>query len=153
MEKIDLTTITFVKLRYENKVKPSDRPKVNRSQDAYDIFIENWDWETITHIETMKLMLLNRANKVLGIAGLSTGGTNGCIIDLKIVFQYAILANASLIILAHNHPSGSLKPSEADIAITKKVKDAGKFLDITPLDHLIISPDERYFSLADEGFI
>lgn len=118
MEKIDLSEITFVKLRYENKVKPSYRPKVNRSQDAYDIFIENWDWETITHIETMKLMLLNRANKVLGIADLSKGGTNGCIIDLKVIFQYAILANASFIILAHNHPSGSLKPSEADIAIT-----------------------------------
>jgi DNA repair protein RadC len=151
MEKIDLSEITFVKLKYHNKVKPSDRQKVNRSQDAYEIFIENWDWETITHIETMKLMLLNRANKVLGIADLSTGGTNGCIIDLKVIFQYAILANASFIILAHNHPSGSLKPSEADIAITKKVKDAGKFLDITLLDHLIISPDERYFSLADEG--
>jgi DNA repair protein RadC len=151
MEKIDLTTINFVKLRYENKVKPSDRPKVNRSQDAYDIFIENWDWETITHIETMKLMLLNRANKVLGIADLSTGGTNGCIIDLKVIFQYAILANSSFIFLAHNHPSGSLKPSEADIAVTNKVKEAGKFLDITLLDHLIISPDERYFSLADEG--
>jgi DNA repair protein RadC len=153
MEKIDLTTITFVKLRYQNKVRPSDRPTVNGSQDAYNIFIENWDWETITHIETMKLMLLNRANKVLGIADLSTGGTNGCIIDLKIIFQYAILANASFIILAHNHPSGSLKPSEADIAITKKAKDAGKFLDITLLDHLVISPDERYFSLADEGII
>jgi DNA repair protein RadC len=96
-------------------------------------------------------MLLNRANKVLGITDLSTGGTNGCIIDLKVIFQYAILATASFIILAHNHPSGSLKPSEADIAITRKVKEACKFLDITLLDHLIISPDERYFSLADEG--
>ena len=151
MEKIDLTTITFVKIKYQNKVKPSDRPSINNSTDAYNIFIDNWDWETITHIETMKLMLLNRANKVLGIADLSTGGTNGCIIDLKLVFQYAILANASFIILAHNHPSGSLKPSEADISITRKVKEACKFLDITLLDHLIISPDERYYSLADEG--
>ena len=153
MEKIDLSTITFVKLRYQNKARPSDRPTVNGSQDAYNIFIENWDWETITHIETMKLMLQNRANKVLGLADLSTGDTNGCIIDIKIVFQYAILANASFIILAHNHPSGNLKPSEADIAITRKVLEAGKYLDITLLDHLIISPDERYFSLADEDCI
>jgi len=151
MEKIDLSVITFVKIKYQNKVKPSYRPSISNSNDAYHIFVENWDWETITHIETMKLMLLNRANKVLGITDLSTGGTNGCIIDLKVIFQYAILANASFIILAHNHPSGNLKPSEADIAITKKVKDASKFLDITLLDHLIISPDERYFSLADEG--
>jgi DNA repair protein RadC len=151
MEKIDLSTITFVKLRYQDKIKPSDRTIVKSSHDAYNVFIENWDLESINHIETMKLMLLNRANKVLGIADLSTGGTNGCIIDLKVIFQYAILANASFIILAHNHPSGSLKPSEADIAITRKVKEAGKFLDITLLDHLIISPDDMCYSMADEG--
>jgi len=151
MEKIDLTTITFVKLRYESKVKPSDRPKVNCSNDAYQLFINNWDWETITHIETMKLMLLNRANRVMGITNLSTGGTNGCIIDVKVIFQYAILANASSIILAHNHPSGSLKPSDADIAVTKKVHEAGKLFDIRLLDHLIITPDDRYYSLSDEG--
>ena len=150
MEKIDLTTITFVKIKYQNKVKPSDRPSINNSNDAYHIFIDNWDWETITHIETMKLMLLNRTNFVLGITDLSSGGTNGCIIDLKVIFQYAILADATSILLAHNHPSGNLKPSDADIAITKKVKEAGKFLDIILLDHLIISPDDKYYSMADE---
>lgn len=153
MEKIDLTTITFVKLKYESKVKPSDRPHISSSHDAYQLFIDNWDWETITHIETMKLMLLNRANRVLGVTNLSTGGTNGCIIDLKVIFQYAILANESSIILAHNHPSGNLKPSEADIAITNKVHEAGKLFDIRLFDHLIISPDDRYYSLADEGYI
>ena len=99
----------------------------------------------------MKIILLNRASRVLGIADLSTGGTNGCLLDLKIVFQYAIKANASSIILAHNHPSGNLKPSDADLIITRKVNDAARLLDIQLLDHLILSPEDNYYSLSDEG--
>ena len=150
MEKVNLTSIAEVKLSYKSKVKPSDRPKVNGSEEAYQLFQEYWD-DSITHIESMKVMLLNRASRVLGIADLSTGGTNGCILDLKIVFQYAIKANASSIILAHNHPSGNLKPSTADIIITKKVSDAANLLDIKLLDHLILSPEDKYYSLSDEG--
>ncbi len=152
MEKLNLTSIAEVRLTYKSKVKPSDRPKVTSSEEAFRLFQEYWD-DSITHIESMKVMLLNRASRVLGIADLSTGGTNGCLIDLKVVFQYAIKANASSIILAHNHPSGNLKPSDADLSITKKVKDAGKLFDIALLDHLIITPEERYYSMADEGFI
>ena len=75
----------------------------------------------------------------------------GCLLDLKVVFQYALKANASSIILAHNHPSGNLKPSESDLAITKKVEEAARLFDIKLLDHLILSPEERYYSMADEG--
>ena len=100
MEKVNLTSIAEVKLSYKSKVKPSDRPKVNGSEEAYQLFLDYWD-DSITHIESMKVMLLNRASKVLGIANLSTGGTNGCLVDVKVVFQYAIKANASSIILAH----------------------------------------------------
>ncbi len=150
MNSIDLTTISEVKLTYNSKIKPSERPKVTGSEDAFRLFWDYWD-ESITHVESMKIMLLNRASKVLGIADLSSGGTNGCILDLKVVFQYAIKANASSIILAHNHPSGNLKPSEADIAITKKVEEAGKLFDIKLLDHLILTSEERYYSMSDEG--
>ena len=139
MEKVNLTSIAEVKLSYKSKVKPSDRPKVNSSQEAFELSLQYWD-ESITHVESMKVMLLNRASRVLGIADLSTGGTNGCLLDLKIVFQYAIKANASSIILAHNHPSGNLKPSSADLSITRKVNDAARLLDIQLLDHLILSP-------------
>ena len=150
MEKVNLTSIAEVKLSYKSKVKPSDRPKVSSSQEAYELFIQYWN-ESITHIESMKIILLNRASRVLGIADLSTGGTNGCLLDLKIVFQYAIKANASSIILAHNHPSGNLKPSDADLSITRKVNDAARLLDIQLLDHLILSPEDNYYSLSDEG--
>ena len=100
MEKVNLTSIAEVKLSYKSKVKPSDRPKVNGSEQAFRLFLEYWD-ESISHVESMKVMLLNRASRVLGIADLPTGGTNGCLVDLKVVFQYAIKPNASSIILAH----------------------------------------------------
>ena len=152
MEKVNLTSIAEVKLSYKTKVKPSDRPRVSSSREAYELFMLYWD-ESISHTESMKVMLLNRANKVLGIATLSTGGTNGCLLDLKVVFQYVIKSNASSIILAHNHPSGNLKPSDADISITRKVNDAAKMLDIQLLDHLILSPEDKYYSMSDEGLM
>ncbi len=152
MEKVNLSSIAEVKLSYKSKVKPSDRPKVHGSEGAFRLFLDYWD-DSITHVESMKVMLLNRASRVLGIADLSTGGTNGCLVDLEVVFQYAIKSNASSIILAHNHPNGNLKPNEADLAITTKVKDAAKLLDISLLDHLILTPEEKYYSLADEGAI
>jgi DNA repair protein RadC len=152
MEKVNLTSIAEVRLTYKSKVKPSDRPRITSSEQAFRLFLEYWD-DSITHIESMKVMLLNRASRVLGIADLSTGGTNGCLVDVKVVFQYAIKANASSIILAHNHPSGNLKPSQADINITKKLSDAANVLDIQVLDHLILSPEEKYYSIADEGYI
>ncbi len=96
MEKVNLTSIAEVRLTYKSKVKPSDRPKVTSSEQAFRLFLDYWD-DSITHIESMKVMLLNRASRVLGIADLSTGGTNGCLVDVKVVFQYAIKANASSI--------------------------------------------------------
>ncbi len=152
MEKVNLTSIAEVRLTYKSKVKPSDRPRVTSSEQAFRLFLEYWD-DSITHVESMKVMLLNRASKVLGIADLSTGGTNGCILDMKVVFQYAIKANASSIILAHNHPSGNTKPSQADINITNKVSDGANILDIQILDHLILAPEKKYYSMADEGYL
>ena len=73
--------------------------------------------------------------------------------DVRIILQYAIKANASGIIICHNHPSGNLQPSESDLALTKKIKESGSVMDIQLLDHLIIIPEGRYYSLADEGII
>ena len=150
MDKVNLSTITYLKLKYNNKVKASERPMIQGSQDAYNVFINLWDMEMIGHVESMKIMLLNKANRVLGIAEIANGGTGGCVVDVKVILQYAIQANATSIIIAHNHPSANLKPSDADIAITKKIRDAAKLMDITLLDHLIISPEEKYFSMSDE---
>jgi len=94
----------------------------------------------------------NWANRLIGICKVSIGGTSGTIADPKLIFASAILANACGIILTHDHPSGTLRPSQADIALTKKAKEAGVLLDITVLDHLIVT-EEGYFSFADEGLI
>ncbi len=79
-----------------------------------------WDWATIENLEKVKMIMLNRANRVLGVAHLTKGGLNGSIIDTRVILQYAFKANAAAVILAHNHPSGNTKPSQADINITKK---------------------------------
>lgn len=86
-------------------------------------------------------MLLNRMNKVLGIYLISVGGFAGTVCDPKVVFQAALKTNASSIILAHNHPSGNLKPSDADLQLTEKLKKGGKLLDIAVLDHLILTEE------------
>jgi DNA repair protein RadC len=146
-------TISEVKLVYRTNVKASERFQVRTSRDAFDIFWEAWDLDSIEHVEEFKLMLLTRSNKVLGIASISKGGISGTVTDIRIILQYAIKANASGIIICHNHPSGNLQPSESDQAITKKVKDSAKLMDIQLLDHLIIIPEGRYYSMADEGVV
>ena len=149
---INLLEVAEMQLVYRNKIKASLRPSITRADDAYKIFLNNWDEDRIEMVEQFKIMVLNRANKVLGIFEVSTGGTTGTVVDLKLIFSAALHANASAIILAHNHPSENLKPSEADKTITSKIVDAGKLLDIQVLDHLIITT-EGFFSFADEGLL
>ena len=152
MKQTDIT-ISEVKLVYRTNVKASERFQVKTSKDAFEIFWEAWDQDSIEHVEEFKLMLLTRSNKVLGIASISKGGISGTVTDVRVILQYAIKANASGIIICHNHPSGNLQPSESDLAITRKVKDSAVLMDIQLLDHLIINPEGRYYSMADEGII
>lgn len=103
-------------------------------------------------VEEFWVIYLNRANKVIAQKKLSSGGISGTVVDPKVIFHNALSEFACGLILAHNHPSGNLKPSKSDIAITKKIKQAGEFLDISVLDHLIFS-ENRFFSFADEGLM
>jgi len=144
--------ISEVQIIYRTKVKASERPQIKCSKDAYELFMETWDLDTIEHHEEFKLMLLTRSNRVLGIASISKGGINGTVTDVRIVLQYAIKANASGLIVCHNHPSGNLQPSESDTAITRKIKDSAVLMDIQLLDHLIINSD-TYYSFADNGLL
>jgi len=129
--------------------KVKEKPKINSSQDAY-----NCVYATMEDLqyEVFKILLLNRNNRVTRIETISVGGVSGTVVDPKVIFKKALDEQASSIILSHNHPSGNLKPSQADIDITKKLIKAGKTLDINVLDHLIIS-DNGYFSFIDEGLI
>ena len=147
-----LYKVAEIQLNYKSDVKPSLRPKISSSKDAYDVVRNNWDDSRIEFIEQFKVMLLNRAHKVLGIFDVSTGGVSGTVADPKIIFAAAIKANASGIIVAHNHPSGNLSASQADIDLTKRLKEGGKVLEVQLLDHVILTT-EGYFSFADEGMI
>src|SRR5690606_5281370 len=133
-------------------VKPSHRPKITSSKDAYEILLENWDEEKVEFVEQFKIVLMNRGNRVLGIYEVSTGGASATVVDPKLIFAAAIKTAASSIILAHNHPSGQLMPSDVDIKLTKKLKDGGQYLEIPVLDHVIVT-SEGYYSFADEGLL
>ena len=147
-----LYKVAEIQLTYKSDVKPSLRPNISSSKDAFEVLKSNWDDSWIEFIEQFKVMLLNRAHKVLGIFDVSTGGVSGTVADPKIIFAAAIKANASGIIVAHNHPSGNLSASQADIDLTKRVKEGGKVLEVQLLDHVILTT-EGYFSFADEGMI
>ena len=144
--------VAEIQLTYKTKVRPSQRPKITSSKDAYEVLLGNWDEDKLEFVEQFKVLLLNRANRVLGIYELSTGGVSGTVADPKLVFAAAIKANASAMILAHNHPSGQVKPSQADINLTKKMVGGGKLLEIPVLDHIIVTGEESY-SFADEGLL
>lgn len=120
--------VAEIQISYHPKVRPSQRPRVSLSRDAVEIFHKTWDESKIDLVEQFRVMLLNRANKVLGVLNLSEGGLSATIADPKLIFACALKAAAS--ILAHNHPSGNLKPSQADISLTKSLKEAGKFLEL-----------------------
>jgi DNA repair protein RadC len=145
------STIAEVSLIYRSMVKASERPKVKCSKDAFDLFVETWNPDTLEHVEEFKMLLLNRSNVALGIMEVSKGGISGTVTDIRIIMQAAIKANASGIIVYHNHPSGNLNPSETDTRLTRKIKEAGNLMDIQLLDHLIISSDVDYYSFADNG--
>lgn len=144
--------VAEIDLIYKSKVKAADRPKIASSTEAYEVFMKLWNRDKIDLVEEFKVLFLNRGNRVLGVFHVSTGGVTGTVADPKVIFAAALKANACSVIMAHNHPSGSLQPSKADEELTQKISGGGKLLDIKVLDHLIIHVD-GYYSFADEGFI
>jgi DNA repair protein RadC len=124
-------------------------PKLSCSKDSADVLRSIWS-DRLEHVEEFVVICLNRANRMLGWAKVSSGGLSGTVADPKVIFQIALKSNASSIILAHNHPSGNLQPSEQDIRLTRKNKEAGLMLDLQVIDHIILT-SEGYYSFADEG--
>lgn len=123
------------------------RVAITSSRAAYE-YIRQY-LEDLPH-EEFYMILLNRANRIIRHAHISKGGTSGTVVDNKIVFAEALRSKASALIVCHNHPSGNMVPSESDIALTRKIAEACKLLDMTLLDHLIIGHN-KYYSLKDEG--
>ncbi len=148
----DILMVSEIELSYKPVIRPSDRPKIVNQDDAYRLFINTWDATKIELVEQFKVMLLNHAGRVLGICTLSSGGITSTVVDPRQIFSVALKANATQIILAHNHPSGNLKASNQDYEVSRKLKAAGQLLDIRVSDHLIVSV-EGFYSLASEGVL
>src|SRR3954449_11514701 len=147
-----LYEVAEIELSYKSKVKASNRPQIGSSNDAYHILKHSWNENKIEFVEQFKVLFLNKANKVLGIYEVSTGGISGTVADPRVIFVAALKSNSCSLIASHNHPSGNLRPSKQDEELTQKIKQAGQFLDIKLLDHVIIT-NESYFSFADEGLL
>jgi DNA repair protein RadC len=126
-----------------------EKKKINSSKDAFEL-IQGMVSDCL--YEEFWIIMLNKANKVIKYECISEGGITGTVADPKKIFKIALENNATSLILCHNHPSGNLKPSEADIKLTKKMKEAGLFIEITVIDHIIIG-DDKYYSFADEGML
>lgn len=141
--------VAEIKISYNNKPRLRDSPRIVSSRTMYDVILEGWNKDTLDLQEEFKVILLNRANRVLGVSELSKGGMAGTVVDVKLIYAIALKAASHSIVLVHNHPSGNLYPSPQDNELTKKVVNAGKLLDIKVLDHIIIS-SEGYYSFADE---
>ncbi|WP_127139955.1 JAB domain-containing protein [Flagellimonas marinaquae] len=132
------------------KPRKSSLVSLNNSQQIYELILGHWNKDTLELQEEMKVILLNRSNQLLGIYDLSKGGISGTFVDVKLLLSVALKCIASHIIVVHNHPSGNLKPSKADIDITNKLKKATRQVDLLLLDHLIVTK-EGYYSFADHG--
>lgn len=137
--------------RFELKTSQTnlEQVKISNSENAAD-FIRQFYSDDIEIYESFFILLLNRANKVIGYAKISQGGVCGTVVDKKILLKYVIDSLASGVIIAHNHPSGNTSPSDADIRITKEVKELCKLVDSALLDHVILTADS-FYSFADNG--
>jgi DNA repair protein RadC len=141
-----------ISVSYSSKVKSKERRKITSSKEAEAILRVIWSEGKIELREEFYILLLNRANDVLGWCQIGAGGLTGTVCDPRLVFSIALKCLACSVILAHNHPSGNTQPSASDIQLTKNLYEGGKLLEITVLDHLILTA-EGFYSFADEGLI
>ncbi len=148
----DWTKVAEVELVYKTKIKASERPKINSSKDIYEIMRQLWDANKMDMLEEFKVLLLNRGNRIIGMYEVSSGGITGTVADPRLILAAALKSLSVGVVLCHNHPSGNLKPSRADEQLTRKIKEAAAYHDISVLDHIILT-SEGYLSFADEGLL
>jgi DNA repair protein RadC len=151
-KKITIPIIPEFDIKLKTKMKPSELFTITNSADVAMVARQCFDADMIDWIESFVVVALNRHNKVLGFFKVSQGGVTGTVADPRVIFQFALLCNATGLVLAHNHPSGQVQPSSADIELTRKIVEAGKVLDVRVMDHVVVS-SESYYSFADEGML
>ena len=147
------TTTKLAEIEISYRPKKVHHPIIKSSADVYYHLLRFFPEDTIALQEKFVAGYVNRANRLIGVYELSKGGITGTVADPRLILSVALKTAATGIILAHNHPSGNLQPSIQDKDITKKIQEACKLLDITLMDHLIVVPEDAYFSFADEGLL
>lgn len=140
--------VAEIKISYSTANTP--KVKITSVNKAYQVLLNSWDSDTIELQEEFKVLLLNRANEVLGIYPLSKGGITGTVVDSRLIFAVALKCNATGILIAHNHPSGTLKPSDNDITLTRSIKKCAELLNINLIDHIIVTKND-FYSFSNEG--
>jgi len=143
--------VSEITVTYKPRFKVAERPVISNSHTTEKILRALWS-DDLNLYESVNVLLLNNANRVLAFAKISTGTIDSCIVDIYKILQLALTGHANGIVLAHNHPSGNVKPSDADLRITRTLDEAASIMKIRLLDHIIISED-NYFSFKDEGLI
>lgn len=144
--------VSEVELVYKSRVKPSERPVIKSSTDCQRILRNYYNENTIELQEQLLVLYLNNARRALGIYKASAGGITGTVADPRLILVTALKLCACALILSHCHPSGNLTPSEADLRLTNKIKQAASFIDVMVLDHVIFT-SEGYFSFSDQGLL
>ena len=147
MKKTYKSTISEYSLKYTKS--EIQKTKVTTSESASNV-IRKFYFDDINIYESFFILLLNSQNNTTGFAKISQGGTAGTVVDIKIIAKYAVESLSSSVIICHNHPSGNKQPSDADLNITKRIKDALLLLDIKLIDHIIITEND-FYSFADNG--
>lgn len=144
--------IREVKITLQKNETDLEQFKIRSSRDSANFFIKQFG-ESIDVFESVEVIFLDNALNSLGWMRVSQGGLNQSIVDVRLIFASALNCLATSFIMCHNHPSGNRQPSAEDLKITEQLKEAGNFLNIKILDHLIIFPDKSYYSFADEAII
>ena len=147
MKKTYKSTISEYPLKYTKS--EIQKTKITTSEGASNV-IRKFYFDDINIYESFFILLLNRANNTTGFAKISQGGTAGTVVDIKIIAKYAVESLSSAVIICHNHPSGDKQPSDADLNITRRIKDALLLLDVKLFDHIIITEND-FHSFADNG--
>lgn len=141
-----------ITLTFDKKVKKSELFVITTSKDVAFALRGVFNADTFDWTEEFIILCLNKKNAIVGFYKVSSGGITGTVADPRVILTIALKCCATSLVLAHNHPSGNLKPSRADEDLTLKIKSAAKFLDINVVDHIILN-DESYYSFADEGIL
>ena len=150
---MNIANLGEVTVGYKYNSSLQNRPKITDVKVAYNIIMRMMDMDKIGLQEQIVVLYLNQANLVIGSSNAFTGGLTGSIVDIRIIVATALNLMAVAVIIAHNHPSSNLKASTQDITLTKKLKTALSYMDINLLDHLIVTPENEYLSMSNEGLL